>query len=66
MDERPNAFREDDNPLAGLTPAERAEIERAAEISEEDVDDAARQWRHDAPRELRDVLDATPAEEPDA
>lgn len=31
-----------------------------ADITPEDLDDAARQWREDAPAELRDLIDVEP------
>jgi hypothetical protein len=58
-----SAFSPDDDPLADLSPEERREVEGAGTVTEEDVNDALRQWRQDAPAAVRDIMDAGTEEE---
>jgi hypothetical protein len=41
-------------------PLSEEQLERLAEINPEDVERAKLQWKKDAPREMRDLLDAEP------
>lgn len=49
-----------DDPFAGLTDAERAELEAAAAITPEDILKAQEAWREQASPAFRDLLDAAP------
>lgn len=47
-------------PQEPLTAAEEAELDAAAVITPEDIEDAMARWREDASPEFRDLLDAKP------
>lgn len=51
-----------DDPESRLTDAAHAELTASSAITPEDVGRAQAQWRTDAPRELRDLLDAADAD----
>ena len=39
------------------------ELDRAAEVSDEDIADAVRSWQRDAPARWRDLINARPYED---
>lgn len=49
----------DAEPPEPATDAEEAEIDAAAEVTTDDLDDAVDAWRKHSPPRFRDLLDAT-------